>query len=208
MPNRRDFRVKTQLHVGTKCRVLNIFNRLTKDYWLEKNIEKYRQLIQNRVPCFDAASFLNWYAENFKPRYYLEIGVRRGRSLAQVLSQSPATTSFGFDMWIPDYGSKPVDGILTINPGPEFVLQELRNLDCNKQPILFKGNSHQTLPQFWSVNQNPQKIDLIFVDGDHTYAGAKLDVDICFRHLSDGGALVFDDISHPSHPELQTLSRI
>ncbi len=191
--------------IDTKRRVLNVFYRLTKDHWLEKNIENYRQLIQNRVPFFDAASFLNWYAEHFKPRYFLEVGVRRGRSLTQVLTQSPETTAFGFDIWIPDYGSMPEEGILTSNPGPEFVLQEIRNLGFDKLPTLIEGNSHQTLPKFWSDNQNPQQIDLIFVDGDHTYAGAKLDLDICFRHLSDGGALVFDDISHPSHPELEQL---
>ena len=84
-------------------------------------------------------------------------------------------------------------------------MQELQNFNCDKLPTLCKGNSHQTLPQFWSDNRNPQQIDLIFVDGDHTYAGAKLDMDISFQHLADGGALVFDDISHPSHPDLEQL---
>ena len=191
--------------VDTKRRVLNVFNHLTKDYYLEKNIENYHRFIQKRIFCFDAASFINWYAEHFRPRFYLEVGVRRGRSLAQVLFQSPATTAFGFDMWIPNYGSNPKEGIYTSNPGPEFVLQELRNLGCDKLPTLFKGNSHQTLPKFWSDHNNPQKIDLIFVDGDHTYAGAKQDLDICFQHLAESGALVFDDISHPSHPELEQL---
>ena len=82
--------------LDTKRRVLNIFSRLTKDYWLEKNIENYRRLIQNRVRCFDAASFLNWYAEHFKPRSYLEVGVRRGRSIAQVLGSISCNDGFRF----------------------------------------------------------------------------------------------------------------
>lgn len=191
--------------VDTKRRVLAILERLTKDHWLKKNIESYHRLIADKVPGFDAASFINWYAEHFRPRNYLEVGVRRGRSMAQVLTQSPETQAFGFDMWIPDYGSDPAQNVQTSNPGPDFVRQEFRNLGIASRPTLTKGNSHQTLPRFWRDPKSPQQFDLIFVDGDHTYDGAKLDLDICFEHLAAGGALVFDDILHPAHPELEQL---
>jgi len=191
--------------VETKRRVLAALERLTKDHWLASNIKSYQRMITDKEPGFDAASFINWYAEHFKPTNYLEVGVRRGRSMAQVLTQSPGTKAFGFDMWIPDYGSDSAQGVQTVNPGPDFVRQEFRNLGIKDEPTLIKGNSHATLPKFWRDQDNPRQFDLIFVDGDHTYEGAKLDLDICFRHLAAGGALVFDDILHPSHPELKQL---
>lgn len=181
-----------------KQRVLEILSRLSTDVYLNRNIETFQTAIRNRETWFDSVTFLNWYAATFKPDAYLEVGVRRGRSMAQVVVASPGTRCFGFDMWIPNYAG--VD-----NPGPEFVLNELRKLGGLHAPLLVKGDSHETLPRFWADPDNPQQIDLIYVDGDHTYEGAKKDLDITFAHLSPGGALLFDDISHPSHPELYPL---
>ena len=52
-------------------------------------IEMFKTAIDSDASWFDTLSFLNWYVTNFKPHNYLEIGVRRGRSMAQVLTQSP-----------------------------------------------------------------------------------------------------------------------
>jgi len=183
---------------STKSRVLYIISRLTKDKWLEGDIKTYKQALNSQASWFDAASFLNWYSENFKPINYLEIGVRRGRSMAQVLAQSRQTKAYGFDLWVPNYGG--VD-----NPGPNFIISELKNLGITNLPKFIPGDSHATVPKFWSDPKNPELFELMFVDGDHSYEGAKKDLDICFAHLADGGTLVFDDIKHPSHPELKGL---
>jgi hypothetical protein len=189
----------------SKKRVLDILERLEKDYWLDQNIINYKKIIQNHTKCFDSVSFLNWYSEIFKPQYYLEIGVRRGRSMAQVMCQSSTTKTYGFDMWVPEYSSVPENGISTQNPGPAFVLNELAKLGAKRIPALIKGNSHETLAAFWTDSENPKKFDLIFVDGDHTYAGAKQDLEICFEHLAEQGVLLFDDLNHPAHPDLKNL---
>lgn len=177
-----------------KERVLSIIARLEMDYWLERNLARYSD---QATPWFDAVVFLNWYAHTFQPAHYLEIGVRRGRSLAQVLAESPATLAYGFDLWIADYGSVPGKGIRTANPGPDFVRAELAKVGVTAKPILISGNSHDTLPGFFRDARNPARFELILVDGDHTKDGARLDLDIAFEHLAPGGALVFDDICHP-----------
>ena len=42
-----------------------------------------------------------------------------------------------------------------------------------------------------------EPIDLLFVDGDHSYEGAKLDIDSWLPHLKQGGYVVFHDfMSH------------
>lgn len=191
--------------LASKQRVFDILERLEKDYWLDQNIKNYKKIIQNKSKCFDSVSFLNWYSNIIKPQYYLEIGVRRGRSMAQVMCQSPTTKTYGFDMWVPEYSSVPENGISTQNPGPGFVLNELEKLGVKRIPALIKGNSHETLTAFWENAHNPKRFDLMFVDGDHTYAGAKQDLEICFGHLAEQGVLLFDDLNHPEHPDLKNL---
>jgi glycosyltransferase involved in cell wall biosynthesis/predicted O-methyltransferase YrrM/cyclopropane fatty-acyl-phospholipid synthase-like methyltransferase/Tfp pilus assembly protein PilF len=184
-----------------KRRVHKIISGLEKDYWLERNLVRY----QDSNPWFDMATLLNWLARVLKPKNYLEIGVRRGRSMAQVLVESPETRAFGFDLWIRDYGSVPEQGIHTTNPGPEFVLAELAKVGVTRLPQLTHGDSHLTVPAFFKDSTNPQFFDIILVDGDHTTAGARADLELTFAHLAPGGALIFDDICNQAHPELLGL---
>ncbi len=181
-----------------KQRVYSIISRLTRDHWLSNDLKSYANPSPDQSNWFDLISFLNWYARNFQPKNYLEVGVRRKRSLAQVLVESPETKAYGFDLWIQEYAG-------THNPGPEFVISELRNLEIKNIPSLIQGNSQEKLPSFFANPDNPQEFDLINIDGDHTYVGAKSDLDIAFSHMAPGGALVFDDIAHHAHPELGGL---
>jgi ADP-heptose:LPS heptosyltransferase/predicted O-methyltransferase YrrM len=189
-----------------KKRVLNNFQKLEQDYWLGKNIEAYQKTIEDKnESSFDLVSFLNWYAHEFKPESYFEIGVRRGRSMCQIISESSNTEIVGMDLWIKNYSSIPEEGIFTENPGPEFVLKELKKFGLTKAPNLFQGDSRTELVKLFNNKNNLQLFDLIVVDGDHTYEGAKSDLTIMFEHLKEGGVLVFDDITHPSHRELREL---
>jgi glycosyltransferase involved in cell wall biosynthesis/SAM-dependent methyltransferase len=181
-----------------KHRVYALISKLTTDQWLNLDLQKYFAKQENISNWFDSVSFLNWYAHSFKPRNYLEVGVRRGRSIAQVLVESPDAEVYGFDMWISDYADAP-------NPGPEFVMEELGKLNIKKLPTLIMGDSHETLPLFFADPNKPQEFDLINIDGDHSYDGAKLDLEIAFAHLAPGGALLFDDIRHNGCPELGPL---
>lgn len=190
---------------AVKERVLGVLERLQADHYLVRNRERYRAAIESGEDWCDSVSVLNWFAREFRPRTYLEVGVRRGRSMAQVLTQSPQTQAYGFDLWIPGYGSRPDEGIEVSNPGPEFVLNELARLGVATKPVLVAGDSAETLPRFFAEPGAPAEVDLIYIDGDHGYAGAKRDLDIAFDHLAAGGMLVFDDIAHPSHPELLGL---
>ncbi|HQB39963.1 MAG TPA: class I SAM-dependent methyltransferase [Deltaproteobacteria bacterium] len=181
-----------------KVRVLKLFEKLTADRYLTNNIEYYRQAITKGERWFDNVVVLNWASNALSPASYLEIGVRRGRSLVQVMAESPATKCFGFDLWIQDYSGE-------TNPGPEFVFSELQNAGVLSIPNLIAGDSHDTLPSFLGNLSNPQFFDLILVDGDHSYSGAKFDLALALKHLAPGGLLIFDDIRHVCHPELSIL---
>jgi len=184
--------------VQTKSRVLRIMQQLEPDKHLLGNIRDYEAQVQQGGAGFETIAFLNWYAHSLRPVTYLEIGVRRGRSIAQVLVESPGTQAFGFDLWVPHYAGEP-------NPGPEFVTRELLNLGVKRLPAFWVGRSQVTVPLFLLDPSTPEGFELINVDGDHSYEGAREDLQSAFARLANGGAIVFDDITHPSHADLMRL---
>jgi hypothetical protein len=64
----------------------------------------------------DIVTVLLILAQHIKPRNYLEIGVRRGRSVCAVASRAPACDLVMLDMWVPDYAGMD-------NPGPSLSSQ-------------------------------------------------------------------------------------
>jgi predicted O-methyltransferase YrrM len=129
-----------------------------------------------------------------KPKRYMEIGVRRGRSMAIVASKQSDCEIYGFDMWVENYAGMP-------NPGTDFVQKEMKRVGHKGKVTLISGDSHETLPAFFKGNPDIT-FDLITVDGDHSEAGAAKDIEDVLPYLSIGGMIVFDDICHPAHPEL------
>ena len=73
---------------------------------------------------------------------YMEIGVRRGRSLCMLGSQKKTANLYGFDMWIEDYHNSP-------NPGPNFVKNELDKFDFQGRVNFINGDSKKTVPNFF-----------------------------------------------------------
>ena len=121
-----------------------------------------------------------------RPKTYLEIGVRRGRSSAIVGSLCPDCAIYGFDLWLEGYA-----GIE--NPGPDFVRGELRKVGHTGEVKLTSGDSRSTVPAFLAQHPN-LFFDVINVDGDHSVAGAARDLVNVLPRLKIGGVIVFDDI--------------
>lgn len=128
---------------------------------------------------------------------YMEIGVRRGRSLCMLGSQKKTANLYGFDMWIEDYHNSP-------NPGPDFVNKELDKFDFQGKVNFINGDSKTTVPNFFKENPN-LFFDLITIDGDHSLKGAYRDIKNVLPRLKIGGAIVFDDISSHEHIYLKKL---
>jgi len=147
----------------------------------------------------DVATVLAAATRLVSPRSYLEIGVRRGRSLAVVAAGVPEASLIGVDLWIPEYA-----GIA--NPGPAFVEQQIGRVGFHGSLELLTGDSHRVLSRLFA--QRPAlTFDLITVDGDHSETGARRDLLDVLPRLRIGGVLVFDDIRHPSHPGLARVWR-
>lgn len=146
--------------------------------------------------------FISWLARELRPKTYLEVGVRRGFSMAMVAARSPEAEIYGFDLWTPDYAGSP-------NPGTAFVQSEMRKIGYEKKVHFISGDSHQTLPAFfrgagvsalgrlqliWGLKTRPHTFELITIDGDHSLLGAYQDLLDTMPHCAVGGAIVFDDI--------------
>jgi predicted O-methyltransferase YrrM len=57
-----------------------------------------------------------------------------------------------------------------------------------------KGNVHiMTTDQFFSKFPKDEKIDMAFIDADHSYESCKKDFFNCLERLSDGGVIIMHD---------------
>ena len=180
--------------------VYDIMCHLTEDDYLSYLKDYYRigrEKFGHHWHYADLLTFLHAAATLLQPRNYLEIGVRRGRSLAVVANAAKTCRIYGFDMWMQDYAGMP-------NPGPEFVESEIKRLGYQQELTLISGDSHETVPAFFSENPNTT-FDLINVDGDHTDAGARADLETVIPRLALGGVILLDDIVHPQHRYLETI---
>ena len=147
----------------------------------------------------DIVTVLGAAAELLVPTSYLEIGVRRGRSMAVVGARAPGASIIGIDLWETGYAGME-------NPGEEHVRRELATIGHHGPLELVSGDSHEVLPRLFA--ERPElAFDLVTVDGDHSDAGAARDLRDVLPRLRVGGALVFDDVRHASHPGLDEVWR-
>lgn len=189
---------------STRCRYFarRIFNRLTPDAY-SRYITEFRNEGLKRFGsdwCYlDIVDVVAAAARLIQPESYLEIGVRRGRSMAMAAAAAPQCMLYGFDMWMADYAGME-------NPGQDFVKKELAKIGHKGCVEFIDGNSHETLPEFFAAH--PEKsYSIIVVDGDHSDEGALQDLRDVLPHLAVGGVLIFDDICHPLHPNLLNIWR-
>ena len=172
--------------------VIEILDKLSADTFTTGMIETYRQgliLLEDDWGYLDITNSLYAISKLGQPENYLEIGVRRGRSVCMVAAANPNVNIYGFDLWQEGYGGND-------NPGPDFVKSELDRLGHNGKTEFISGDSHVTVPKFLKDNPN-LTFDLITVDGDHSLTGALDDLTNVVDRLRVGGVLVFDDIDNP-----------
>jgi predicted O-methyltransferase YrrM len=138
---------------------------------------------------YGSHSFLNEYISKNRCRKIMEIGVADGENARAMVMVALRNFSheeveyYGFDFFGGDNDSR-----------LEQVRQKLRETGCKFE--LFKGDSGETLPM--EVKTLP-KMDLIFIDGGHSYATVKSDWENSRSLMHDETAVFFHnyDFSGP-----------
>jgi len=143
----------------------------------------------------DLYTALSGLTSVLRPRTYLEVGVRRGHSMAMVAAHAPDCALYGLDLWVSNYAG--LD-----NPGKAFVAGQLQRVDFRGRAEFIDGDSARTLPTFFRSHPD-LFFDLITVDGDHSARGARVDLRHVLPRLKLGGVVVFDDLINPTHAELR-----
>jgi ADP-heptose:LPS heptosyltransferase/peptidoglycan/xylan/chitin deacetylase (PgdA/CDA1 family)/predicted O-methyltransferase YrrM len=182
------------------------YQRKTLDAWSHIELdspllfrkESMEQHIENGSPFWNIHVALAFVGSRFQPRSYLEVGVRTGASMVQVLYNSSPVQVTGVDLWSGNYASLP--------NALDFAKMQIARFQQGvgqQSPIeLVQGNSHVILKQ---LIMQMRKYELITVDGDHSDAGAMSDLEDAYLLLEERGIIVFDDIIHPSFPTLLSV---
>jgi hypothetical protein len=142
---------------------------------------------------------------------FVECGVWKGGCLALMMKAQagPSTrTVFGFDTFsgMTDPGIHDVDifsGQVSLEdiekyenkysyPGKLVVEKNLADLDCNTDVRLIEGDVALTLK---NTKNLPSKISILRLDTDF-YESTKVELEVLFPLLSDGGILIIDDYGH------------
>lgn len=180
--------------------VLQVIDSLSEERFLSYVKNYYRKGLEkfgDKWVYADINTVLYGICKNIRIQSYLEIGVRRGRSMAIVASLRPECRIAGFDLWLPNYWDQE-------SPGKEFVQKELKKVGYRGELVFMDGNSRKTVPEYFKKNPEAY-FDLITVDGDHSVGGARVDIRNVIPRLKIGGVLVFDDITNPWHPYLSRV---
>lgn len=189
-----------ELATSGEClaKAMEIIGQLAPDDYM-RYLSAYYRAGQNRFGASwryaDIVTALQACAQLVQPESYLEIGVRRGRSMAIVAATCPECEIVGFDKWAEDYAGM-------ANPGAAFVKAEMLKIGHRGKLELIGGDSHETIKAYFSSRPDAF-FDLITVDGDHSAPGAREDLLDVLPRLKIGGVLIFDDIAHPELPHLK-----
>jgi predicted O-methyltransferase YrrM len=188
--------IENCISVKTIEKVMEVYKKLQADDFISAIVKIYEAGIKRfgvNWKYADIATILYGICSHITVNKYLEIGVRKGRSMSIVASLHPTAEIVGFDKWMPNYCG--ID-----NPGPDFVKDQIKKVGHTGPVTFLSGDSRKTVPQFIK-NNNTAYFDLATVDGGHAYAVARADLRNVIPRIKVGGVLVFDDISNQYLPD-------
>ena len=118
---------------------------------------------------------------------YLEIGTHYGHSFSNMLQSKYKTKFLGIDIF-----KRWGDG--KINNMEQLANDNAKKFNVNNYEYkLIKANSHSENTINVVKKYFPNGIDLLFIDGDHSYKGVINDFKNYFPLVNKGGYIIFDD---------------
>jgi predicted O-methyltransferase YrrM len=163
---------------------------LNREYY-DKIANSIKSNIDGRI-CHHGVVVLNIITNLLDIKKYVEIGVHNGTSMSYVVSNDRRMECYGIDLFESTIKQYHNDN-LTYN-------RTLSNIEKNNKGEslikLIKGNSfnNETIDNLLSYT-GEESIDLLFIDGDHSFKGVSLDFNNYEKFVKPGGIIIIDDYS-------------
>jgi len=145
------------------------------------NIETNKLWCDNGHLSVDQADFMQKLSKEQNPEYCLETGFCTGRSCLSVI--------LGAEKSIKKFVT------LDINCRTREISKEFLELIESEYSFCkgIEGNSFDILNQEFFEKEFPNGIDWFTVDGDHTYAGCKNDLQSVLPYMNKNSVIIIDD---------------
>jgi hypothetical protein len=139
------------------------------------------------------------------PFTVVEVGVWRGKTASQVLTRCPNVEYYMVDIW-----ERPADDDLYARSGAETAKRPQKDFDeayhrCvnlalihGERVHIIKSDSVGAASEF-----KDGSVDLVFIDGDHSYEGCKRDNSAWKRKVKPGGWIGGHDYAHPDQGDVK-----
>lgn len=179
-------------------RIINHYNK-NKNYY-ENIIKSVNKNIDGRVP-HNKIIILTVICDILNIKNYLEIGVHNGASMSYVLSSKNKINCVGIDLFEDTIKQYKNDKLLQLRTE-----ENVKNNNLNNGEIkLIKGNSFdsQTVDKVNNIFVNDD-VDLLFIDGDHSYNGISSDFKNYTNFVKNHGVIVIDDYNK-RHKEIKNF---
>jgi predicted O-methyltransferase YrrM len=166
---------------------------------LETNKDAYRALtnsirasVRGRI-CHHHVVILNALVRLYPIHTYLEIGVHNGTSMSYIVNQLVRPIKcIGIDLFS-DTTARYAHDTLSM----ERTYKSIDAANVSRSEVkLVKGNSRAaTTVEAVRTELGDYQVDLLFIDGDHEFAGVESDFLLYSGLVRKGGFVVFDDVN-------------
>lgn len=131
--------------------------------------------------------YIKDYIMKDKCKTYLEIGTHYGHSMCNMLQSKYKTKYLGIDIF-------QIWGDSKVNDMEKLANDNANKFNVNNYEYKFiKANSQAKETINIVKSYFPQGIDLLFIDGDHSFKGIINDFNNYFPLVNKGGYIIFDD---------------
>jgi hypothetical protein len=163
-------------------------------------IEKFDKHIQE---SYKTCSWISLYYGNIEsllktlpnPKIYIEIGIAMGFHVETIAKEFKDLACYGIDPYVPYDPSDSFNDIGKIEPS--LSIQTNFDLFCSSVVNrLSKYDNFKHIRESSATGHryfSDESVDLIFVDGDHTYEAVKEDCTMWWNKLKTGGIMCWDD---------------
>jgi predicted O-methyltransferase YrrM len=178
-----------------KWAAINAMLRSAPPFRMMRTIADFRQRLRDVIMqtkardiasgIGDSGSLLYGLVRSMKPEICVEIGSARGKSacfIGMALKENGHGRLYAIDPHEPTAWND-TNSVDTF----ETFLGNISALELSKQVTVIRSHS-QDAARDWD-----RPIDLIFIDGDHSYEGVKRDWDLFVPHIKPFGIVVFHD---------------